>query len=145
MPELKLLALDEEDLQVISAYTQDAVVRVGDMGFAKSDKRFACLMNRFAWEEGVDAGKRQRHRAAMHFDHVTDVNSVGINLSSQDGILDLLSIDFTQTKAPEGIVKLLFAGGGTVELSVDCLEVRMSDLGASWAAKATPAHQLDKS
>ena len=53
MTDLKLLALDSEDLDVISATTQDAVVRVGDMGFAKGDRRFALLMNRFAWEHQV--------------------------------------------------------------------------------------------
>ena len=53
MTDLKLLALDSEDLDVISATTQDAIVRVSEMGFAKADKRFALLMNRFAWEDGT--------------------------------------------------------------------------------------------
>ena len=56
MTDLKLLALDSEDLDVISATTQDAIVRVGDMGFAKADKRFALLMNRYAWEEADKKG-----------------------------------------------------------------------------------------
>ena len=140
MPDLKLLALDSEDLDVISATTQDAVVRVGDMGFAKADSRFALLMNRFAWEEG---GKtRQRKRAALHFDRVNDVKVAGINTDAVDGVLELLTIRFTPaaTDAPEGAVELAFAGGGTIRLTVECLEARLQDLGAAWAAKATPAH-----
>ena len=140
MPDLKLLALDTEDLDVISATTQDAVVRVGDMGFAKADSRFALLMNRFAWEEG---GKtRQRKRAALHFDRVSDVKVAGINTEAVDGVLELLTIRFSpaQADAPEGTVALAFAGGGTIRLSVECLEARLQDLGAAWAAKATPAH-----
>jgi hypothetical protein len=138
MPDLKLLALDNEDLEVISAATQDAVVRVPDMGFAKTDQRFALLMNRFAWEE---AGKtRQRKRAALHFDRVNDVKVSGIDTNAPEGVLELLAIRFSEADAPAGVVDLDFAGGGTVRLTVECLEARLQDLGAAWAAKATPAH-----
>lgn len=138
MPDLKLLALDNEDLEVISAATQDAVVRVPDMGFAKTDHRFALLMNRFAWEE---AGKtRQRKRAALHFDRVNDVKVAGIDTNAQEGVLELLAVRFNESDAPAGTVELDFAGGGTVRLTVECLEARLQDLGAAWAAKATPAH-----
>jgi Protein of unknown function (DUF2948) len=138
MPDLKLLALDSEDLEVISATTQDAVIRVGDMGFAKADQRFALLMNRFAWEE---AGKKgQRRRTALHFDRVTDAKVTGIDITAIDGVLELLAIRFTQAEAPAGAIDLDFAGGGTVRLTVECLEARLQDLGAAWAAKLTPEH-----
>lgn len=143
MPDLKLLALDEEDLEVISAFTQDAVMRVGDIGLSQKDRRFACLMNRFVWEAG-EAGKRgERRRAAVHFDYVTDVTSNGINLEAREGVLDLLAIRFVPDEAPAGTVILDFAGGGSINLKVDCLEARMHDLGAAWAARAKPAHILD--
>ncbi len=138
MPDLKLLALDSEDLDVISATTQDAVIRVGDMGFARADHRFALLMNRFVWEEG---GKtRQRKRTALHFDRVSEVKVAGIDLNAVDGVLELLAVRFTESDAPAGTIELAFAGGGTIRLSVECLEARLQDLGAAWAAKATPAH-----
>ena len=41
-----------------------------------------------------------------------------------------------------GIIELSFAGGGTVRLGVECLEARLSDLGAAWAATAMPKHAL---
>jgi len=141
MPELKLLALDREDLDVISAATQDAVMRVGDMGFARSQRRFACLMNRYVWEDSEAGDRGKRRRAALHFNHVLDVTSSGINLDAQDGILDLLSIEFIVKDAPAGEVKLIYAGGGSVVLKVECLEARLSDLGASWAAKGAPGHE----
>jgi len=47
---------------------------------------------------------------------------------------------FNETDAPAGTIDLDFAGGGTVRLTVECLEARLQDLGAAWAAKATPAH-----
>ena len=57
-----------------------------------------------------------------------------------DGVLELLAVRFSETDAPAGNVDLDFAGGGTVRLSVECLEARLQDLGAAWAAKATPEH-----
>ena len=143
MPDLKLLALDEQDLEVIAAYTQDAIIRVADMGFAKSDKRFALLMNRYAWEEGDSSLKGQRRRSAIHFDHVLEVRSSGINLQSLDGVLDLLTIAFEPSDVPAGTVEMRFAGGGTIQLVVECLELRLNDLGASWAARAVPGHPAD--
>jgi len=140
MTDLKLLALDTEDLDVISATTQDACVRVADMGFAQADHRFALLMNRYAWEQGVGGKKGQRKRAALHFDRVNAAKVAGIDTNARDGVLDLLDIRFTETDSPSGIIELRFAGGGTVRLSVECLEARMQDLGAAWAAKAKPEH-----
>ena len=121
MPDLKLLALDSEDLDVISATTQDAVVRVADMGFAKTDQRFALLMNRY-------------------FDRVSAVKVSGIDTNAHEGVLELLAIGFEETASPGGTVELRFAGGGTVRLDVECLEARLQDLGAAWAAKMKPEH-----
>lgn len=144
MPELRLLALDEQDLEVISAFTQDAVMKVEDIGLSKQDSRFACLMNRYVWEAPDRRGQGERRRTAIHFDYVTDVLSNGINLNAREGVLELLSIRFVPDMSPAGTVILDFAGGGTIELKVDCLEARMHDLGAAWAAKGKPAHTLSK-
>ena len=141
MTDLKLLALDSEDLDVISATTQDAIVRVPDMGFAKADKRFALLMNRFAWEDG-NARKGVRKRAALHFDRVTSVKTSGFDPNAVEGALELLAIRFTETEAPGGLVELTFAGGGAVRLEVEVLEARLQDLGSAWAAKLKPEHAV---
>lgn len=138
MPDLKLIALDSEDLDVISATTQDAVVRVADMGYAKGDHRFALLMNRYAWEE--DGKRGQRKRAALHFDRVNSVKVAGIDTNASEGVLELLAISYEPVDSPSGIVELRFAGGGTVRLEVECLEARLQDLGAAWAARMKPEH-----
>lgn len=142
MTDLKLLALDSEDLDVISATTQDAIVRVADMGFAQTDHRFALLMNRYAWEQGVGGRKGQRKRAALHFDRVNSAKVAGIDTNAREGVLELLDIRFTETDTPSGIIELRFAGGGTVRLLVECLEARMQDFGAAWAAKTKPEHAI---
>ena len=148
MTDLKLIALDAEDLDVISATTQDAIVRTAEMGYAKADQRFALLMNRFAWEDGQGGVPKTgpktgtRKRAALHFDHVTAVKAAGFDPAAPEGTLELLTIRFVETAAPSGHVDLAFAGGGTVRLEVEVLEARLADLGAAWAAKAKPAHVL---
>ncbi|TDQ64094.1 hypothetical protein ATL17_2106 [Maritalea mobilis] len=143
MADLKLLALDQEDLDVISTYTQDAIVKVADMGFAPSDKRFALLMNRFAWESGEKSKKGERKRSAMHFDNVLSAKTSGFDVNAKDGVLNLLTIQFETTDAPSGRVTLSFAGGGSVALEVECLEARLADLGAAWRAKAKPVHEIE--
>jgi Protein of unknown function (DUF2948) len=142
MTDLKLLALDAEDLGVLSAHLQDAVVRVGDMGYARADRRFALLLNRFDWEAATGRGKGERKRSALHFDGVQSVATSGFDANARDGVLELLAITFVTVDGPAGIVELSFAGGGTVRLGVECLEARMQDLGAAWAAKGTPQHEL---
>ena len=143
MTDLKLIALDSEDLEVISAHLQDAIVRVADMGYARRDRRFALLMNRFDWESDKPRGRGIRKRAALHFDAVTHAAYAGFDPGAPEGVLELLAIGFEPGEAPSGTVELRFAGGGTVRLTVDYIEARLSDLGAAWAAAAKPVHSLD--
>jgi hypothetical protein len=140
--DLKLIALDDEDLQVLSAHVQDAVLQVADMGLAQAERRFALMLNRFDWTSAGTRGKGRRKRAALRFEHVLAVKSAGFNPKASDGVLELLAIRFTPSDAPAGTVTLDFAGGGSVALDVECLEARLHDLGAAWAAKAVPAHDL---
>jgi hypothetical protein len=142
MTDLKLIAFDAEDLEVISATTQDAIVRTAEMGYAKADQRFALLMNRFAWEDGQKNRSGIRKRAALHFERVTGVKVAGFDPNAPEGTLELLAIRFTETEAPSGQVDLSFAGGGTIRLQVEVLEARLADLGAAWAAKAKPEHAV---
>ena len=142
MTDLKLIAFDAEDLEVISATTQDAIVRTAEMGYAKADQRFALLMNRFAWEDGQKSRTGIRKRAALHFERVTGVKIAGFDPGAPEGTLELLAIRFTETQAPSGQVDLSFAGGGTIRLEVEVLEARLADLGAAWAAKAKPEHAV---
>jgi hypothetical protein len=140
MTDLKLLALDAEDLEVVSAHLQDAVIRTADMGYAKGDRRFALLMNRFDWTADDKRAKGLRKRSALHFEAVTHAAFAGFNPAAPEGVVSLLNIHFEPTDAPSGVVELRLAGGGTIRLTVDYLEARFADLGAAWAAAAKPKH-----
>lgn len=142
---LKLAAIDEEDLAVVSAHVQDAVLKVGDLVYLPKERRFALGMNRFAWERDPDGRRRQdeRRRAALTFDRVTAVRSSGIDRSRADTVLELLAVAFEPTDAPAGHVVLYFAGGAAIQLEVEVIEARLADLGAAWAAKGRPAHDIE--
>ena len=140
---LNLLAVDPDDLTVISTYVQDALTKVGDLRWRPTAMHFDILLNRFRWEKTAGSAGRgtpERGLAALHFSRVLDVKSAGINRQRADGVLELLAMTFEPGQAPGGTIELSFSGGGTVRLSVECVEVQLSDTGASWQAESHPAH-----
>ncbi len=141
---LKLAALDAEDLAVISAHVQDAVLRVGDLAWSPAGHRFTVAMNRFAWEAGPAAPRKAhiRKRAALHFDRVLSVQTARIRRDAADAVLELLAVGFEATDAPAGIVTFVFAGGGAIRLEVECIEAQLADLGGAWQTTAVPSHDL---
>jgi Protein of unknown function (DUF2948) len=142
---LRLVALDVEDLPVLSAHCQDAVLKAGDLLFLPAEQRFVVVMNRFVWEAtGAGWRKRdyQRRRAALHFDRVETVRSTGIDRDSGTAVLALLAVSFEPRDSPSGDVVLNFAGGGAIRLGVECLEAQLADLGPAWATAHAPHHIL---
>lgn len=146
MAQLKLSALDVEDLNVISAHMQDAVILIGDMKFLPARHQFVIVANRFDWEQVQNGAKGtesfKRRRTGLHFNRVLTAKAQGINQKREDGVLELLSITFEETEAPSGNITLALAGGGTLLLSVECIEVQMSDLGVEWPTKNKPEHDI---
>lgn len=145
----KLAALDAEDLAVVSAHVQDAVVRVGDLLWSPTERRFGLVMNRYAWEATDPRGDRgtgERRRAALQFDRVLAAKTCLIRRDVPDAVLSLLAVTFEPAadpaQAPSGAIVLTFAGGGGVRLEVECIEARLADLGAAWEARAKPAHEV---
>ncbi len=149
MTDLKLIALDAEDLAVLSAHLQDAVLRVADIAFLKREKRFAAILNRFDWNvavaEGAKRKKQQvRRRSGLRFERVLAAQTTGFDLKAKDAVLNLLAIGFEATEEPEGHVLLLFSGGAAIRLQVECIEAELKDLGAAWRARAKPNHPGDE-
>ena len=150
MPELKLIAFDAEDLAVISAHLQDAVLKVADIAYLPKERRFAAIGNRFDWSEAIKGatGKAQdytRRRTALRFERVLGAKLQGIDLGAKDAVLALLAIGFEPGEAPEGSVTLHFAGGGAIRLDVECIEAELKDLGPVWRVASMPKHPTDDS
>lgn len=142
MDDLKLIALDPDDLRVLSCHLQDAVMRVEDMAYLKSEMRFAVVANRFDWEQAAkenDATYRRR-RSGLRFERVKAARVQGIDLKRKDAVLELLAVTFEPGEEPSGTVTLRFAGGGAVRLEVECIEAELRDLGAAWGTRRRPVH-----
>lgn len=135
---LKLIALDADDLSVISAHLQDAVLKRGDIAYLPGEMRFALALRRFDWE-GAAQGQKRRRLSALHFERVTAARSTKI--AAGDAVLSLLAVTFAGSDDdPAGQVTLHFSDGAAIRLDVECIEAQMKDLGPIWEAVATPAH-----
>ncbi len=147
MEELKLIALDAEDLRILSCHLQDAVIRVGDMAYLKEGMRFAAIANRFDWEGAVKSkdDEFQRRRTGLRFERVKSAQVQGIDLKKKDLVLVLLAVAFEPGDEPEGTLILHFAGGGAIRLGVECIEAELRDLGAVWSTQHKPEHASDDS
>jgi hypothetical protein len=147
MEDLKLLALDPDDLRVLSCHLQDAVIRVGDMVYLKQEMRFAAIANRFDWERAAQSSAQtyQRRRSGVRFERVKAAQVQGIDLKQKDAVLELLAVTFEPAQQPSGTLTLQFAGGGAVRLQVECIEAELRDLGAAWRTRRKPVHRSDDS
>jgi len=148
MPDLlHLIAFDSEDLEVISANLQDALVRVADMAYLPRSKQFAAIVSRFDWLAATDRGNAckawERCRTGLHFEQVVKVSSCGFTSRDTSSVLNLLSMSFKETRPPGGAVELVFSAGRTLRLEVECLEAELCDLGLRWKVRAFPEHKLD--
>lgn len=134
---LRLLAQDSDDLAVISAALQDAVLKVGDIAFEPLGRRLTVSVNRYRWEGGV----RERVRSALQVGDVLKVQARGIAQGRKDGVLELLAVEFETLDAPGGRMTFTFAGGGDLAVDVECLDVAMADVSTPWPTKRAPAHR----
>src|SRR5262249_59751096 len=55
--ELKLVALDKDDIEVISAHVQDSLVKIADILWRRSEHRFVVALNRFDWMSAAEIAK----------------------------------------------------------------------------------------
>jgi hypothetical protein len=143
MDALKLVALDDQDLSIISAHVQDAVMKVGDLEYLPAAKRFVLTMNRFAWERksGFLRQHNERRQSVLHFDRVLGAKTSGVARDKPAEVLSLLAISFVGIDKPAGIIELIFSGGGAIMLDVECIEARLADIGGAWGATSRPAHR----
>lgn len=142
---LYLKALEPDDLPILSALVQDAVLPVTEMTWQRSQRRFALLVNRFRWEDEVamSAGHQpERVQSVLAFDDVLRVQSQGIDRADKDLILSLLSLSFEPDEDGAGRVVLTLAGDGAIALEVEALDVTLKDVTRPYIApsRKVPDH-----
>ena len=162
---MKLRARDAEDLQVIAAVLQDAILPVKEMAYLPEQKRFVLLFNRFKWEslprevaeEAMTSAPRERPdeaeeadaafeevdestvfervHAALTFDGVRNVQLRGIDRKDSSRVLELLTVE-----PRDGEIALHFAGDAAIRLEARKIRVHLEDMGEPWPTTNLPRH-----
>ena len=139
MEPLKLIALDKDDLEVISAHLQDSSITVSDVYWLPKEKRLVLGVDRFDWLAANEGQDFRRCRTGLRFERVFSCKSRGIDPNDKDAVLNLLAVDFVESDAPGGEVVLTFDGGKALRLQVECLEAEIADIGPTWTCDC-PQH-----
>ena len=141
---LKLIGKTSEDLKVISAHLQDAIVSVSDIAHLKRNRIFLIQLNRFMWED-VEQGvfrKNKRIRTVLKFDHVIKVSSKNIDFNKKDKFLDFLAIESREMADKTLEMNLIFSGNSVIKILTEVIEVTLDDQGDAWETKSKPKHNL---
>lgn len=134
---LKLLAEDADDLAVISAALQDSIGKIGDIRFSASARQLTMVLNRYRWE----GEKRTRIGSALQLGSVLSVRSRNLRRTARSAVVELLAIEFEAGESPGGLVTFRFAGGGDLQVEVECLDVILADITGTWGARTEPNHE----
>lgn len=141
MEPLKFVALDKDDLDVVSTHLQDAEVKVADILWRPQEKRLVIGLDRFDWVAATACSPEYlRRRSALRFERVLSCKCKSVNPASKAELLSLLAVEFEPTDAPAGAVTLTFAGGRVLRVEVECLEAELVDLGPARTCSARPVH-----
>jgi hypothetical protein len=157
--DMRLMAKDADDLAIIAACLQDAVVPISEVQYLSGEQRFIMLLNRFRWER-QPAGRQspgasakgdasfhdaddyhdteQRIHAGLCIDKVKAVRSRDIDLKQRGKFLSLLTLQVDDDK-----INLLFSGGGVIQLTVDEVSVFLKDMGEGWPTQWRPDHDRE--
>lgn len=143
---LRLLARAPEDLPVLSALLQDAVLMAGEMSYDRRRRRFVALVNRFRWEDRDEAARAgrpyERVRSLLVAEDVLAVQVAGVDARRRDRVLSLLALGFQPGSEGAGRLELTFAGDGAVALVLEALDLRLEDVTRPYAAPSgrAPGH-----
>ena len=141
---LRLMAKNQDDLKVISAYLQDSIVIVRDIVFLKKNMTFIMIVNRFMWED-VEKGvfrQNKRIRCAVKFEEVLKVKSQNINQRNKNKPLEYLAIECRLNFSKAYEINIFFSGDSIITIISEAIEVVMYDLGKPWDVKHVPIHRI---
>lgn len=142
---LALRAEDADDLRIISALVQDAVLTGADISHDPQARRLAILLNRFRWEDADDARAEgrgfERVRALLVINDVLRLRADGISRDG-DTVLELLALGWQPGEDGTGHLTLEFAGDGTLLAEVECVNIDLRDVTRPYLAPSgkAPTH-----
>ncbi len=139
---LRMIACDGNDLEVIAACLQDALVPLSGLEYDKDGGRFHLVANRFCWEcESDDQIKGiscyTRVPAGLAFHHVTEVQKKGLTLQNKSELVNLLTIHHGEDNTS---IHLVFSGGAEIKLTIDKLSCHLQDMDEPYPTPHKPQH-----
>lgn len=141
---LALIAQSAEDVQIISALLQDAILSGADMSYDPRGRRLSLLVNRFRWEDAQQAQAEgrdyERVRAVLQMGDVLHLASDGVDRDA-DTVLELLAITWAPGDDGTGHLSLEFAGDGTIRAQVECINLDLRDVSRPYRAVSGKAPQ----
>ena len=154
---LKLRAIDADDVEVLAACLQDALVPATDMSYLPGEKRFVLVANRFCWEKlpvtsldpqaGTDEkGPFERVHCGLAVEHVKKVQARGFTPGAEDDaerLFEVLTIQTETAADGSGALTVLFCGHAAVRIEVERLEILAQDVGEPWPTQWRPHHPFE--
>ncbi|MBK5947635.1 hypothetical protein CCR83_14545 [Rhodobacter veldkampii DSM 11550] len=133
---LALRAQTPEDVTVLAALVQDAVLSVTEIRYDRRGRRLALLLNRFRWEDRAEEEGRpyERVRALLVVSDVTGVASLGLDRRDADTVLSILDLAWEPGSDGTGRVVITLAGDGAIAASVECLGIDLRDVTRPYRA-----------
>ena len=119
----KIIAMDLEGLQMISACSSGAKVKIADIKYLSANKVFLLSIERTLIENGQD---RKKINSICRFDFVDKVRSKNINQSKKDLVLELIGIEYLKNK-DEYEINLIFNNNSHIVLTTETIEARLED------------------
>ena len=119
----KIIATDNEGLQMISACSAGALVKVRDIKYLSSNKVLLLSIERNKVEENIDKSKV---KSIGRFDLVDKVKSKNIDQNNNELTLELMAIDYMKNK-DEYEINLIFKDNAHIALTTEAIEVRLED------------------
>jgi len=135
---LGLLAEDADDLRVVAAALQDAVLKLGDIHWAPATRQLTLALNRYRWEG--ESRTSERVRAVLQLGSVLSVKARKLKRDAPRAVVELLDVAFEPGEAPGGVILLKFAGDADLRCEVECIDAVLTDVSAPWPARGKPAH-----
>ena len=119
----KIIASDQEGLQMISACSSAAKVKISDIKYLASNKVFLLSIERGKVE---NENENKKVNSILRFDFVDKVRSKNIDQSNQEAVIELVGIDYLKNKDVYEI-NLIFNNNSHIALSTEAIEARLED------------------
>ncbi len=119
----KIIASDQEGLQMISACSSGAKVKIADIKYLASNKVFLLSVERIKVE---NENEDKKVNSILRFDFVDKVRSKNIDQSNQEAVLELVGIEYLKNNDVYEI-NLIFNNNAHIALSTETIEARLED------------------